>query len=199
VSQEQEPRKVLQDGCEQLSRALGAERVAFFRYHPDGPKFTPEAATGTPREQEVSAPLGIGLLAITEELKAGRHASPGRDQDAASSSDSRRWHPPGTRDIAFGVFALRQQSGGATHSEDDLRLASNRGGDAGPQERAIARSLKAQSEQLRKLSWKLIDSGRNIAKWPATCTMSRSDLDRHWNDAGASGKQVGRTHLSCRR
>ena len=161
VSQEQEPRKVLHDGCEQLSRALGVEGVVFFRYHADGPKFTPEATTGTSLEQDGSAALGNGLLALADELKGGRRATvPARSQGAVPSVQGPALAIPLVLGSSlFGVFALGHPTGAASHSEDDLRLASKIvEATLGPLKNAqLLDQLKAQSEQLRKLSWKLIE------------------------------------------
>ncbi len=160
VSQEQEPRKVLQDGCEQLSRALGSERVVFLRYHPEGPRFTPAAAPGTPREQDGAA-LGGDLMPIAEALKTGQHASlPARGRGATEDASQFALAIPRVLGSAlFGVFTLGRERGSPPHSEDDLRLASKIvEATLGPLKNAqLLEQLKSQSEQLRKLSWKLIE------------------------------------------
>ncbi|MBI1984248.1 MAG: hypothetical protein HYS61_08630, partial [Acidobacteria bacterium] len=54
VSQEQEPNKVLQDSCEQLSRALGIARVLFFRHDAGEGRFASEAACGLDENPELA-------------------------------------------------------------------------------------------------------------------------------------------------
>jgi signal transduction histidine kinase len=161
VSQEQEPRKVLQDGCEQLSRALGVERVVFFRHHADGNKFSCEAATANVPEQDGSAALGSSLPAMTAELQAGRRSLiPALTGDSANHGHGPALAIPLVLGSSlFGVFVLCQESVGNSHTDEDLLLASKIvEATLGPLKNAqLLAQLKAQSEQLRKLSWKLIE------------------------------------------
>lgn len=161
VSQENEPRKVLQDGCEQLSRALGAERVIFFRYQPEGSKFNAEAATGTALNEDGIAKIGSSLIDITTELKAGLQATiPSSNLGAGTGSQGPVLVIPLVLGSSlFGAFALCQESTPATQSADDILLASKIvEATLGPLKNAqLLDQLKAQSEQLRKLSWKLIE------------------------------------------
>jgi signal transduction histidine kinase len=146
VSQEQEPRKVLQDGCEQLSRALGAERVAFYRYHEESAKFTMEASTGGGPALDSSQ-----WQSRREEWASGRMAP--------VSGGGALGIPLVLGGSLFGVFVLGQAEGAAPHREDDLRLASKIvEATLGPLKNAqLLDQLKVQSEQLRRLSWKLIE------------------------------------------
>jgi signal transduction histidine kinase len=146
VSQEQEPRKVLQDGCEQLSRALGTHRVAFYRYHAEGNRFSLEASTGSEPVSNLSH-----LLPRRDEWAAGRNAPvPG---------EAARGIPLVLGGALFGVFVVAEEPGAAPAREEDLRLASKIvEATLGPLKNArLLDQLKVQSEQLRKLSWKLIE------------------------------------------
>ncbi len=161
VSQEQEPRKVLQDGCEQLSRALGVDRVVFFRHHAEGNKFSREAASTSAPEQDSSAGLAQSLGDLMDDLRAGKRAVIPEGADTATGQA----HGPALAiplvlgSSLFGVFALLQETKVNLHTDDDLLLASKIvEATLGPLKNAqLLDQLKAQSEQLRKLSWKLIE------------------------------------------
>lgn len=164
VSQEQEARKVLQDACEQLSRALGRERVAFLRCAPEGGRFHVEVASGfaeadpeldrlekalreAPPAGDANAPFSLVLHASAE--RAGQPAEPEAHYLAI---------PLRLASSLVGVFTLRLESA-ETLGEDDLRLASKLvEATVGPLKNArLLERLTLQSEQLRKLSWKLIE------------------------------------------
>jgi len=165
VSQEQEPVKVLKDACEQLSRALGAERVTFFKYYPRGPRFAPAAGCGAPPEVGEPAAFGDKLLAMAETLKGRRHAlltaTSGASPDSPSppAADSTLAIPLVVGSTLFGAFALTREHSLAPFREEEILLASKIvEATLGPLKNAqLLEQLKAQSEQLRKLSWKLIE------------------------------------------
>jgi signal transduction histidine kinase len=160
VSQEQEPRKVLQDGCEQLSRALGTERVAFFKYQQDGPQFTLAAGCGAPPEGSEHAALSSGLLAMAGTLKSGRPATLATEGGSnPAGADGALAIPLAMGSSLFGIFVLARERGLPPPGEDEILLASKIvEATLGPLKNAqLLEQLKAQSEQLRKLSWKLIE------------------------------------------
>ena len=169
VSQEQEPGKVLQDGCEQLSRALRTEHVLFFKYHPDSSRFTVGAASGVGPEGIDLKALASNLSEIDEILKSGRYAAiPALGGAPAEKSPLAL--PLVVGSSLFGAYVLGREPGRNPYNEDDLRLGSKIvEATLGPLKNAqLLDQLKAQSEQLRKLSWKLIevqeDTLRQVAR-----------------------------------
>jgi signal transduction histidine kinase len=165
VSQEQELVKVLQDVCEQLSRALGVRRVAFLRYQAEPLRFLPQAACGmTLAEAEETVPAAQ-VAASLASLDAGRPfhlpsaQSPGSGAGQGAGNAEFLILPLRMGPALFGVFALGQEQGAGTWLDDDLPLASKIvEATLGPLKNAqLLEQLKLQSEQLRKLSWKLIE------------------------------------------
>jgi signal transduction histidine kinase len=162
VSQEQEPRKVLQDACEQLSRALGVPRVLFLRYQPESVHFSREVACGAVPEPVCGTLLEAALASSPSSRDAEEpfvvkvRARPG---EAASEDAEFLALPLRLGGALFGVFALGREEGPVALGEEDLRLASKIvEATLGPLRNAqLLEQLKAQSEQLRKLSWKLIE------------------------------------------
>ncbi|MBZ5514424.1 MAG: GAF domain-containing sensor histidine kinase [Acidobacteriia bacterium] len=155
VSQEQEPRKVLQDTCEQLSRALGVARVLFLRCQPETARLLPQAACGLTMEEAEEGRWGEALAGSMAALETGQPVTA-------------RLPAPATEFLALplrvgpalnGVFALVREPGAAPPGDDDLRLAAQLvAATVGPLKNAqLLERLRAQSEQLRKLSWKLIE------------------------------------------
>jgi signal transduction histidine kinase len=166
VSQEQEPVKVLKDACEQLSRALGIEPVVFLRFDAKASRFAPQAACGVNLEDAERLQLGHSLAASLPALDAG--GTPVTLPAAADSEASPGTAPPRGETIALplrvgpalaGAFALCRGKNASPLSEDHLRLASKIvEATLGPLKNAqLLEQLTAQSEQLRKLSWKLIE------------------------------------------
>lgn len=165
VSQEQEPVKVLQDACEQLGRALSLPGVLFLKYHPQGARFSREAASGTIPEAAGGARLENALASTF----AGRDPDEpflvkvrNRPEEAAPVSTEEIEFlalPLRLGGALFGVFALGRNEGSVALGEEDLRLASKIvEATLGPLRNAqLLEQLKVQSEQLRKLSWKLIE------------------------------------------
>jgi signal transduction histidine kinase len=165
VSQEQEPSKVLQDACEQLSRALGIARVLFFRHDAEGSRHTLEAACGTGESRELTDALrevlasspppadSSGPFYLTPTVGG---APPG---PAAAGLSQVLALPLRVGSSLQGVFVLCLEEGVEAASEEDLRLASKIvEATLGPLKNAqLLAQLKIQSEQLRKLSWKLIE------------------------------------------
>ena len=165
VSQEQELVKVLQDVCEQLSRALGVRRVAFLRYQAEPLRFLPQAACGmTLAEAEETVPAAQ-VAASLASLDAGRPfhlpsaQSPGSGAGQGAGNAEFLILPLRMGPALFGVFALGQEQGAGAWLDDDLPLASKIvEATLGPLKNAqLLEQLKLQSEQLRKLSWKLIE------------------------------------------
>ena len=190
VSQEQEPRKVLHDGCEQLSRALGAEIVVFYKYHTEASTFVREAAVGSPEGQGEG--LSSSLAALMEELKAGRHAAlPPLGDGHRGESDSILAIPLILGSSLFGVFTLARERGAPSPNEDDLRLASKIvEATLGPLKNAqLLEQLKAQPEQLRKLSWKLIEVQEETLR-----QVARDLHDEFGQILTAIGTMLGRAH-----
>jgi len=165
VSQEQEPGKVLQDACEQLTRALGVPRVLFLRYLPEGTRFCRQAACGTIRDETGGAVLENALasaLASREPDQAFMvkvQSTPGKITPAPSVAAEYLALPLRLGGVLFGVFALGRDEGSGPLGEEDMRLASKIvEATLGPLRNAqLLEQLRAQSEQLRKLSWKLIE------------------------------------------
>jgi len=162
VSQEQELAKVLQDVCEQLSRALGIKRVIFLRHQQDAARFIPQAACGmTVGEAEganVASLLGLSLPSLEE----GTPFQLATANDQSQSAPSRSGYlvlPLRMGPALFGVFALAREEGSGALGEEDLQLSSKIvEATLGPLKNAqLLEQLKSQSEQLRKLSWKLIE------------------------------------------
>ena len=162
VSQEQELAKVLQDVCEQLSRALGIKRVIFLRHQQDAARFIPQAACGmTIGEAEganVASLLGLSLPSLEE----GTPFQLATANDQSQSAPSRSGYlvlPLRMGPALFGVFALAREEGSGALGEEDLQLSSKIvEATLGPLKNAqLLEQLKSQSEQLRKLSWKLIE------------------------------------------
>jgi signal transduction histidine kinase len=160
VSQEQEPRKVLQDTCEQLSRALGVERILFLRYQAQDTRFLPQAACGLALEEAAEAPWGEALAGSLALLEAGRPSTArlaGLAQGNLAAAEFLAL-PLRVGPTLAGVFALVREPDAAPLNEDELRLATQLvAATLGPLKNAqLLEQLRAQSEQLRKLSWKLI-------------------------------------------
>ena len=165
VSQEQEPVKVLQDACEQLGRALGVPRVLLLKWQGEGGRFAREAASGTVDEAACGALLEN---ALTTTLALRDPDEPFVVKVRAGSDEARRAAAGDLEFLAlplrlggalFGVFALGREEGPVALGEEDLRLASKIvEATLGPLRNAqLLEQLKVQSEQLRKLSWKLIE------------------------------------------
>ena len=167
VSQEQEPVQILKDACEQLSRALGIDRVVFLRYEAAAGRFTPQAVCGVSLEDAGRMQLGGGLAASLPALEAGGPPMtlPAAVAPAEASSGAA---PPRGETLALplrvgtaltGAFALCREKNLPPLREDHLRLAAKIvEATLGPLKNAqLLEQLKAQSEQLRKLSWKLIE------------------------------------------
>jgi signal transduction histidine kinase len=161
VSQEQEPRKVLQDTCEQLSRALGVERVLFLRYQSKDARFLPQAACGLTVEEAEEAGWGEPLAGSLASLEAGQPFTARLTAAPLASLPAAEFLalPLRVGPTLAGVFALVREPAAAPPSEDDLRLATQLvAATLGPLKNAqLLEQLRAQSEQLRKLSWKLIE------------------------------------------
>ncbi|MBI1940272.1 MAG: sensor histidine kinase [Acidobacteria bacterium] len=154
VSQEQEPNKVLQDSCEQLSRALGIARVLFFRHDAGEGRFAPEAACGLDENPELADAAQKALASSPPPADSNepfRLASAGLTEILAL--------PLRVGSSLHGVFVLCPEEESGTPSGEDLRLASKIvEATLGPLKNAqLLAQLKIQSEQLRKLSWKLIE------------------------------------------
>jgi signal transduction histidine kinase len=165
VSQEQEPNKVLQDACEQLSRALGIARVLFCRFDAEESRFGLEAACGLGESRELPDALQEALASSPPPAEpsepfyltpAGGSAPP---WPPASGPTQALALPLRVGSSLHGVFVLCLEEGSGTFSEEDLRLASKIvEATLGPLKNAqLLAQLKNQSEQLRKLSWKLIE------------------------------------------
>ncbi len=166
VSQEQEPVQVLKDACEQLSRALDVERVVFMRYEADPPRFTPQATCGLAPEEIRVLRLSDALVSSLAALEAGEELATRLAQaPGQNSGELSGWRgealslPLRLGPSLFGAFALCRDQGLPPLSTDELRLASKIvEATLGPLKNAqLLARLKAQSEQLRKLSWKLIE------------------------------------------
>lgn len=165
VSQEQELAKVLQDVCEQLSRALGVKRVIFLRYQPDPGRFIPQANCGMAIDEaegtEVASLMGLSLPSLEEakpfHLLAAKSQGPSRSPEAAQREYLVL--PLRMGAALFGVFALAREERSGALGEEDLQLSSKIvEATLGPLKNAqLLEQLKSQSEQLRKLSWKLIE------------------------------------------
>jgi signal transduction histidine kinase len=167
VSQEQEPNKVLQDACEQLSRAMGISRVLFLRRDAEENAYRLEAgcAPDDRDNDELAASLQHALAAAPPAANsiepfyltpAGRRAPGGEGPQDSSQALAL---PLRVGDSLHGVFALVPEEGSEISGEEDLRLASKVvEATLGPLKNArLLAQLKIQSEQLRKLSWKLIE------------------------------------------
>jgi signal transduction histidine kinase len=163
VSQEQETRKVLQDASEQLCRALELERVAFLRSAPEGGRFFCEVSSG----------FGDADLELDRLEKTLRDSPPPTDVAGPFPLAVRAADSPGGEGTApvrylaiplrlgaslIGIFAIRLERE-ETLGEEDLKLASKIvEATVGPLKNArLLERLTVQSEQLRKLSWKLIE------------------------------------------
>jgi signal transduction histidine kinase len=165
VSQEQEPGKVLQDACEQLTRALGVPRVLFLRYLPEGARFSRQAACGTIHEETCGAVLenAVGSALASREPDQAFivkvQGTPGKATPAPPGAAEYLALPLRLGGVLFGVFALGRDEGSGPLGEEDMRLASKIvEATLGPLRNAqLLEQLRAQSEQLRKLSWKLIE------------------------------------------
>ena len=165
VSQEQELAKVLQDVCEQLSRALGVKRVVFLRHQPGPPSFIPQAACGMTIDEAESAKaaslLGLSLTSLEEAkpFHVPAAKSPGPSHSPESAQRKFLVLPLRMGTALFGVFALAREEGSSVLVEEDLQLASKIvEATLGPLKNAqLLEQLKSQSDQLRKLSWKLIE------------------------------------------
>jgi len=165
VSQEQEPGKVLQDACEQLTRALGVPRVLFLRYLPEGARFSRQAACGTIHEETCGAVLenAVGSALASREPDQAFivkvQGTPGKATPAPPGAAEYLALPLRLGGALFGVFALGRDEGSGPLGEEDMRLASKIvEATLGPLRNAqLLEQLRAQSEQLRKLSWKLIE------------------------------------------
>ena len=165
VSQEQELVKVLQDVCEQLSRALGVKRVIFLRHLPEPARFFPQATSGMTlgeaERTELGALIGFSFPSLESgqpfQLQATRGPGQEATQDAASGEFLILPLRMGT--ALFGVFALGREEGSKSLGDEDLQFASKIvEATLGPLKNAqLLGQLKTQSEQLRKLSWKLIE------------------------------------------
>ncbi len=160
VSQEQEPHKVLQDTCEQLSRALNVERVLFLRYQPETTRFFPQAACGLAIEEAEETPWDEALAASPVSLDAGRPFT-ARFSDATQGALAAEFLalPLRVGPVLVGVFALVRERHAGALNQDELLLATQLvAATLGPLKNAqLLEQLRAQSEQLRKLSWKLIE------------------------------------------
>lgn len=165
VSQEQELAKVLQDVCEQLSRALGVKRVIFLRYYPGPARFIPQATCGATIEE--ANEIGFGAL-VESSLASLEDGAPFHLQTAPGQGPSESPELPRGQFLIlplrmgaalFGVFALAREEGAAAWGEAGLQLSSKIvEATLGPLKNAqLLEQLKMQSEQLRKLSWKLIE------------------------------------------
>jgi len=165
VSQEQEPVKVLQDACEQLSRALDVPRVLFLKYQPEEARFIREAACGPGEDEARDTTLESAVAALPSASDADKPfvfaARPQSEESALAAHASTEYLalPLRLGPDLFGVFALGRDEGPWPLGEEDLRLASKIvEATLGPLRNAqLLEQLKAQSEQLRKLSWKLIE------------------------------------------
>jgi signal transduction histidine kinase len=165
VSQEQEPIKVLQDACEQLSRALGVPRVLFLKHQPESARFSRQAACGTIHEAVWGALLENALASAfslrdpDEPFVVEVRSRPGKATPAPTEDLEFLALPLRLGGALFGVFALGRDEGPVALGEEDLRLASKIvEATLGPLRNAqLLEQLKVQSEQLRKLSWKLIE------------------------------------------
>ena len=165
VSQEQEPIKVLQDACEQLSRALGVPRVLFLKHQPESARFSRQAACGTIHETVCGALLENALASTLslrdpdEPFIVKVRSRPGEATPAPVEDLEFLVLPLRLGGALFGVFALGRDEGPVALGEEDLRLASKIvEATLGPLRNAqLLEQLKVQSEQLRKLSWKLIE------------------------------------------
>lgn len=165
VSQEQEPNKVLQDACEQLSRALGMERVLFFRYDSEGRQFQGQAGSAAdeahpyPEAIERALAASSSIPVSTQPTFFGRE----RTDESVASGAVLPWPfialPLRVGGELFGVFVLIREAEPAELSEEELRLASKVvEATLGPLKNAqLLAQLKTQSDQLRHLSWKLIE------------------------------------------
>lgn len=165
VSQEQEPNKVLQDACEQLSRALGISRVLFFRHDAEENSYRLEAACGLDEKDELAGSLRKVLASsppaadsIEPFYLAPADGNAPFGQDSQSSSRALAL-PLRVGNSLHGIFTLLPEESSEASSEEDLRLASKIvEATLGPLKNArLLAQLKIQSEQLRKLSWKLIE------------------------------------------
>lgn len=165
VSQEQELAKVLQDVCEQLSRALGVKRVIFLRYHPDPARFIPQAAWGMTLDaapgMEIASLLGLSLPSLEDGNPFQLPNASGLNQSRSREVAQGKFLilPLRMGSALFGVFALDREEGASAWSEAGLQLSSKIvEATLGPLKNAqLLEQLKMQSEQLRKLSWKLIE------------------------------------------
>jgi len=165
VSQEQEPNKVLQDACEQLSRALGISRVLFFRRDAEANTVRLEAACGPDERDELAGSLRKALAASPPAADSSEPfyltLAGGSAPSGQGSQDSSQALvlPLRVGDSLHGIFTLVPEEGAGDSSEEDLRLASKIvEATLGPLKNArLLAQLKTQSEQLRKLSWKLIE------------------------------------------
>jgi signal transduction histidine kinase len=160
VSQEQEPHKVLQDTCEQLSRALNVERVLFLRYQQETERFSTQAACGLAIDEAEEAPWDEALAASPDSLDAGRPFT-ARFSEATRGALATEFLalPLRVGPVLVGVFALVRERHAAPLNQDELLLATQLvAATLGPLKNAqLLEQLRAQSEQLRKLSWKLIE------------------------------------------
>ncbi|MFB3923949.1 MAG: GAF domain-containing sensor histidine kinase [Terriglobia bacterium] len=164
VSQEQELAKVLQDVCEQLSRALGVRQVTFLRHQSESAGFVAQAACGMTSEESPNEELVSLLTSSAHLLEEGKPVilpAGSRSGSAAADAGSRQHLilPLSMGSALFGVFALAREPGADALGDDELQLASKIvEATLGPLKNAqLLGQLKSQSEQLRKLSWKLIE------------------------------------------
>jgi signal transduction histidine kinase len=157
VSQEQEAFKVLQDSCEQLSRALGLERVLFLRFHKERGDFVREASTGVGPDDELVPALE---KAVRASLPAPYTAAPFWVGTEPGTGGVRyQAFPLLVGSALVGVFVLALPPSLGSLSEDNLRLAEKIvEATVGPLRNAeLLERLTVQSGHLRKLSWKLIE------------------------------------------
>jgi signal transduction histidine kinase len=165
VSQEQEAVKVLQDACEQLSRALDVPQVLFFKYQPEGKRLSGQAGCGTLPVEVCGGPLESALASAIrtqdpDQPFVVKVPSKGGLSSAAPAENLEFLALPLQLGGAlFGVFALGRGEGTVSLGEEQMRLASKIvEATLGPLRNAqLLEQLKVQSEQLRKLSWKLIE------------------------------------------
>jgi signal transduction histidine kinase len=114
---------------------------------------------GEAERTELGALIGSSLPALESGQPFNLHATRGPEatQDAASGGFLILPLRMGT--ALFGLFALGREAGSATLGDEDLQFASKIvEATLGPLKNAqLLGQLKTQSEQLRKLSWKLIE------------------------------------------
>lgn len=164
-SQEQEPTKVLQDACEQLSRALGVETVLFFRYDEEAGRYYVQAACPPGQEDPYPAAIEKALSASPGLRDATQPAFCGEEDSTEPPAVTREGAPPFTAlplrlgNKLLGIFVLREETASERPGEEDLRLASKivETSLAPLKNAQLLAQLKGQSEYLRRLSWKLIE------------------------------------------